>query len=55
MEEHKRRLETLLRNTEEFELIAKLANLLPVIRMAEQIRAMAADLKADVAAKRDRA
>ena len=53
MEEHRKRLETLLLDAEEFELIAKLAKLLPVIRMAEQIRAMAADLKADIAAKRD--
>src|SRR6185436_5919284 len=53
MEEHRKRLETLLLDAEDFELIAKLAKLLPVIRMAEQFRAMAADLKADIAAKRD--
>ena len=52
MEEHNKRLEALLRDTEDFELIAKLAKLLPVIRMTEQIRAMAADLKVDIAAKR---
>ena len=38
MEEHKKRLQTLLLGSEDFELIAKLAKLLPVIRMAEQIR-----------------
>jgi hypothetical protein len=54
MEEHKKRLQTLLLGSEDFELIAKLAKLLPVIRMTEQIRAMAADLKADIAAKRAR-
>jgi hypothetical protein len=53
MEEDKKRLEALLRGTGDFELIVKLAKLLPVIRMAEQFRAMAADLKADIAAKRD--
>jgi hypothetical protein len=53
MDEYRERLETLLLDTEDFELIAKLAKLLPVIRMAEQFRAMAADLKADIAAKRD--
>jgi hypothetical protein len=53
MEEHKRRLEKLLLDAEDFELIGRLAKLLPVIRMAEQIRAMAADLRADIAAKRD--
>ena len=53
MEEHKKRLQTLLLGSEDFELIAKLAKLLPVIRMAEQVRAMTADLKADIAAKRD--
>jgi hypothetical protein len=53
MEEHKKRLQTLLLGAEDFELIAKLAKLLPVIRMAEQVRAMTADLKADIAAKRD--
>ena len=37
---------------EDFELIAKLAKLLPVIRMAEQMREMTAELRADVAAKR---
>ena len=52
MEEHKKRLEALLRDTEDFELIVKLAKILPVIRMAEQLRAMAADLKAEIAAKR---
>ena len=52
MEEHKKRLEALLRDTEDFGLIVKLAKILPVIRMAEQIRAMAADLKAEIAAKR---
>ena len=54
MEEHKKRLQTLLLGSEDFELIAKLAKLLPVIRMTEQIRTMAADLKADIAAKRAR-
>ena len=54
MDEYRERLETLLLDTEDFELIAKLAKLLPVIRMTEQIRAMAADLKADIAAKRAR-
>jgi hypothetical protein len=53
MEEHKKRLQRLLLGLEDFELIAKLAKLLPVIRMAEQVRAMTADLKADIAAKRD--
>ena len=53
MEEHRKWLETLLLDAEEFELIAKLAKLLPVIRMAEQMREMTADLKADIAAKRD--
>ena len=52
MDEYRERLETLLLDTEDFELIAKLAKLLPVIRMTEQIRAMAADLKIDIAAKR---
>jgi hypothetical protein len=47
MDEHKKRLQTLLLGSENFELIAKLAKLLPVIRMAEQVRAMTADLKAD--------
>jgi len=47
MEEYRKRFETLLLDTEDFELIAKLAKLLPVIRMAEQVRAMTADLKAD--------
>jgi hypothetical protein len=46
-------LETLLLNTEDFELIVKLAKLLPVVRMAEQVRAMTADFRADIAAKRD--
>jgi len=46
-------LETLLLDAEDFELIAKLAKLLPVIRMAEQMREMTANLKADIAAKRD--
>ena len=53
MDEYRERLETLLLDTEDFELIAKLAKLLPVIRMAEQVREMTADLKADIAAKRD--
>ena len=53
MQGHIKRLETLLLDTEDFELIAKLAKLLPVIRMAEQMREMTADLKADIAAKRD--
>jgi hypothetical protein len=53
MEEHRKRLETLLLDAEDFELIAKLAKLLPVIRMAEQVRAMTDDLKVDIAAKRD--
>jgi hypothetical protein len=53
MQGHRRRLEALLLDTEDFELIAKLAKLLPVIRMAEQMREMTADLKADIAAKRD--
>ena len=53
MEERKKRLETLLLDAEDFELIAKLAKLLPIIRMAEQVRPMTADLKADIAAKRD--
>jgi hypothetical protein len=52
MEEQKKRLETLLLDAEDFELIAKVAKLLPVIRMAEQVRAMTAGLKADIAAKR---
>ena len=52
MDGYRERLETLLLDTGDFELIAKLAKLLPVIRMTEQIRAMAADLKADIAAKR---
>ena len=52
MEEHEKRLQTLLLGSEDFELIAKLAKLLPVIRMTEQIREMTADLKADIAAKR---
>ena len=37
MEEHRKWLETLLLDAEEFELIAKLAKLLPVTRMAEQM------------------
>ena len=45
-------LETLLLNTEDFELIVKLAKLLPVVRMAEQVRALTADFRADIAAKR---
>ena len=53
MEEHRKRLETLLLGAEDFDLIAQLASLLPVIRMAEQMRAMTDDLKADIAAKRD--
>ncbi len=53
MEEHRKRLETLLLGAEDFDLIAQLARLLPVIRMAEQMRAMTDDLKADIAAKRD--
>ena len=53
MDEYRERLETLLLDTEDFELIAKLAKLLPVIRMAQQVRAMTADLKADIAGKRD--
>ena len=53
MEEYRNRFETLLLDTEDFELIAKLAKLLPVVRMAEQVRAMTADLRADIAAKRD--
>ena len=52
MEEHKKRLQTLLLGSEDFELIARLAKLLAVIRMAEQVRAMTADLRADIAAKR---
>jgi hypothetical protein len=52
MDEYRERLETLLLDTEDFELIAKLAKLLSVIRMTEQIRAMAADLNADIAAQR---
>ena len=36
MDEYRERLETLLLDTEDFELIAKLAKLLPVIRMTEQ-------------------
>ena len=52
MDEYRERLETLLLDTEDFELIAKLAKLLPVIRMTEQIRAMATDLRTDIAAKR---
>ena len=52
MEEYRKRFETLLLDTEDFELIAKLAKLLPVVRMAEQVRAMTADLRADIAAKR---
>ena len=36
MDEYRERLETLLLDTEDFELIAKLAKLLPVIRMIEQ-------------------
>ena len=51
MDEYRERLETLLLDTEDFELIAKLAKLLPVIRMTEQIRAMATDLRTDIAAK----
>lgn len=43
MEEDKKWLETLLLDAEDFELIAKLAKLLPVIRMAEQMRVMTAD------------
>jgi hypothetical protein len=39
------RLETLLLDTKDVKLIAKLAKLMPVIRMAEEIRVMAADLK----------
>jgi hypothetical protein len=53
MEEHRKRLQTLLLGTEDFELIAKLAKLLLAIRMAEQMREMTADLRADIAAKRD--
>jgi len=53
MEEHRKRLERLLLDAEDFELIAKLAKLLPVIRMAEQVREMTADLKAEIAAKRN--
>ena len=53
MEEHRKRLETLLLGAEDLDLIAQLARLLPVIRMAEQMRAMTDDLKADIAAKRD--
>ena len=53
MEEYRKRLETLLLDTEDFELIVKLAKLLPVVRMAEQVRAMTADFRADIAAKRD--
>jgi len=53
MEEYRKRFETLLLDTEDFELIAKLAKLLPVVRMAEQVRAMTADFRADIAAKRD--
>jgi hypothetical protein len=53
MEEHRKRLETLLLGAEDFDLIAKLAKLLPVIRMAEQMRAMTDDLRADITAKRD--
>jgi hypothetical protein len=52
MEEYRKRFETLLLDTEDFELIVKLAKLLPVIRMAEQMREMTAELRADVAAKR---
>jgi hypothetical protein len=52
MDEYRERLETLLLDAEDFELIAKLARLLPVIRMAEQIQAIAADLKVDIAVKR---
>ena len=36
MEEHEKRLQTLLPGSEDFELIAKLAKLLPVIRMANR-------------------
>jgi len=53
MEEYRKRFETLLLNTKDFELIVKLAKLLPVVRMAEQVRAMTADFRADIAAKRD--
>ena len=53
MEEHRKRLETLLLGAEDFDLIAKLAKLLPVIRMAEQMRAMTDELRTDIAAKRD--
>ena len=53
MEEHRKRLETLLLDAEDFDLIVKLAKLLPVIRMAEQMREMIAALKADIVEKRD--
>ena len=53
MEEDKKWLETLLLDAEDFELIAKLAKLLPVIRMAEQMRVMTADLTAAIAATRN--
>jgi hypothetical protein len=52
MEEHKKRLQTLLLGSEDFELIAKLAKLLPCHTDGRTVRAMTADLRADIAAKR---
>jgi hypothetical protein len=49
MEEHRKRLETLLLDAEDFELIAKLAKLLPVIRMAEHRRGVVERVTADKA------
>ena len=51
MEEHRKRLETLLLGADDLELIAKLAKLLPVIQMAEQMRAMTENLRADINAR----
>jgi hypothetical protein len=53
MEEHRKRLETLLLGADDFDLIAKLAKLLPVIQMAEQMRAMTENLRADITTKSD--